>query len=434
MGSRTTDAKDIPHVDPGTDRRRRPRAEPKGVLVLIGGACTPHGHALRSFLDLTGARSGGRIIGVTTGSAHPPGAARGWRAALRSVGAFHVSVPAFWRGGPTLMPPRRSPPRWPSTSSAELASATTVSSRTPDAGDIPHVDPGTRRHRRPRPEPKGVLVLIGGACTPHGHALRTFLDLAGARSGGRIVGLTTASADPEEAARSWLATLRSVGAFNVEIPQFDRGDETLDAPIARMIRDAAGVLLGGGDQVKLVAGLSGTRTCAAMRDLYEAGGAICGTSAGAAALTELTMAGGEVDEEGNLVEQYIGPGLGFLGYDAIIDTHFSQRRRLQRLFLVVASNRQLLGVGIDEDTALVVRGHRGEVVGAGGVTFVDGRDTVRFDNAGDLQKGRQLTLSHLRVGIVGTRYHLNLRERELDELVTGEASPHRVSALPRTGA
>jgi len=308
-----------------------------------------------------------------------------------------------------------------------------MGSRAPDARDIPHVDPGTERRRRRGAEPKGVLVLIGGACTPHGHALRAFLDLAGARSGGRIVGLTTASANPEEAAVSWLATLRSVGAFNVEIPLFDRADETLDARIAHMVREAAGVLLGGGDQVKLVAALSGTRTCAAMRELYERGGVVCGTSAGAAALTELTMAGGEVDEEGNLVEQYIGPGLGFLGYDAIIDTHFSQRRRLQRLFLVVASNRQLLGVGIDEDTALVVRGHRGEVLGAGGVTFVDGRDTVRFDNAADLEKGRQLTLSHLRVGIVGTRYHLNLQERDLDELVAGDASGHRV-ASPRTGA
>jgi cyanophycinase len=95
------------------------------------------------------------------------------------------------------------------------------------------------------------------------------------------------------------------------------------------------------------------------------------------------------------------------------------------LFVVIAGNPQLLGLGIDEDTALIVRGHLGEVVGAGGVTFVDGRDSVRFDNAGDLEKGRQLTLSHLRVGIVGTHYHLNLRERELEVLVQGEASPHR---------
>lgn len=303
----------------------------------------------------------------------------------------------------------------------------------PDHQEVPRVNTRSERRTRRPVEPKGALVLIGGAVTPHGHALRAFLDLTGARSGGRIVGLTAASGDPADAARGWLATFRSVGAFNVEIPLLDRTDDTADARIAAMIHDAAGVFLGGGDQVKLVATLSGTRTEAAIRDLYHAGGVVCGTSAGAAALTELTMAGGEVDEEGNLVEQYIGPGLGLLGFDAIIDTHFSQRRRLQRLFLVVASNRQLLGVGIDEDTALVVRGDCGEVLGAGGVTFVDGRDTVRFDNAGDLSKGRQLTLSHLRVGIIGTKYHLNLRERELQELVAGDPSPHRIAMRGSAG-
>lgn len=291
----------------------------------------------------------------------------------------------------------------------------------PDAADVPHVNAPTARHRRGS-EPKGVLVLIGGACTPHGHALRAFLDLVGARSGGKIVGFTQAAADPAESSREWIAAFRSVGALNVEFPQYDRNDDGLDFRAARLVREAEGVFLGGGDQVKLVTELSGTRTATAICERFLEGGVVCGTSAGAAAASELTMAGGEVDEEGNLVEQYIGPGLGLLRYDAIIDTHFSQRRRLQRLFLVVASNTQLFGVGLDEDTALVVRGPIGEVVGAGGVTFVDGRDTVRFDNAEELSKGRQLTLSHLRVGIVGTKYHLNLEARDLHELVTGDGA------------
>ena len=298
--------------------------------------------------------------------------------------------------------------------------------RRTDQHDIPHVDAPTSPRQRTEPPARGALVLIGGAISPHGHALRSFLDLVGARGGGRIVGLTTASAEPEAAAQEWLAKFRAIGVFNVEIPSFDRADEALDTRVAAMIMDADGVFLGGGDQVKLVAALSGTRTATAIREMYRAGGVVCGTSAGAAALSELTMAGGEVDEEGNLVEQYLGPGLGLLGHDAIIDTHFSQRRRLQRLFLVVAANRQLFGIGIDEDTALIVRGDRGEVIGAGGVTFVDGRDTVRFDNAADLDKGRQLTISHLRVGIVGTKYHLNLCERDLDELLTEEQSIHRI--------
>jgi cyanophycinase len=75
-----------------------------------------------------------------------------------------------------------------------------------------------------------------------------------------------------------------------------------------------------------------------------------------------------------------------------------------------------MGLGIDEDTAMIVRGEVGRVVGHGGVTFVDGR-TVNFDNAEEVTKGRQLTLSALRVGIVGTGYTFNLRLRELEALI-----------------
>ena len=271
---------------------------------------------------------------------------------------------------------------------------------------------------------RGPLVLIGGACTPDGEALRSFIDLAHA-TGGPIVGITAASENPVHSARLWRADFRAAGVQDVEFPRVKRANEKLDRELAARIDDAGAVFLGGGNQVKLVAELSGTRTEAAMKALSARGGVICGTSAGAAALTTLTMAGGEIDEEGKLVEQYLGPGFGLLDFETIVDTHFSKRRRLQRLFVVIAGNPELMGLGIDEDTALIVRGHIGEVVCAGGVTFVDGRDSVRFDNADDLEKGRQLTLSHLRVGIVGTYYHLTLRERELEVLVRGEASPHR---------
>lgn len=274
------------------------------------------------------------------------------------------------------------------------------------------------------PRAAGTLVLIGGSATPTGAAFGAFLD-AVREVGGPIVGITAASADPPASAKLWRADLASVGVHDAHFPAVARRDRRADADIAARIDAAAGVFLGGGDQVKLVAELSGTRTEAAMKRLFHRGGVVCGTSAGAAALTTLTMAGGEVDEEGQLVEQYIGPGFGLLDFQAIVDTHFSRRRRLQRLFVVVAANPQLLGLGIDEDTALVVRGCVGTVCGAGGVTFVDGRETVRFDNARDLEVGRQLTLSHLRVGIVGTHFSLDLAERELELLVR---------ARPREGA
>ncbi|MEO8563259.1 MAG: cyanophycinase [bacterium] len=287
---------------------------------------------------------------------------------------------------------------------------------------LPRVD--SPSHTALDPDDHGPLVLIGGACTPGGDALGAFISLA-REVGGPIVGITSASENPVESARLWREDFASIGVQDIVFPRVKRDKDRLDRELAARIDEAGAVFLGGGSQIKLVAELSGTRAEASIKALSRRGGVICGTSAGAAALTSLTMAGGEIDEEGQLVEQYLGPGFGLLDFETIVDTHFSRRRRLQRLFVVIAGNPQLLGLGIDEDTALVVHGHLGEVVGAGGVTFVDGRDSVRFDNADDLDRGRQLTLSHLRVGIVGTHYVLNLRERELEVLVQGEASPHR---------
>ena len=264
-------------------------------------------------------------------------------------------------------------------------------------------------------------MLIGGACTPDGEALGTFVRLARPTRAAPIVGFTTASGHAERAAEAWRRDFESIGVRQVEIPIVTTRDQANDATIAARVERASGIFLGGGDQVHLIATLSGTLVGDAIRNAFVRGAAVCGTSAGAAALTETTMAGGEVDEDGNEVEMYIGPGLGLLCFGALIDTHFAQRRRLHRLFVAIAGYPQLLGLGIDEDTALVVHGPIGEVVGKGGVTFVDGRDTVRFDNASHVKKGGELTLSHLRVGLVGTGQRFNLAARELEVLTQAPA-------------
>ncbi|MEO8192596.1 MAG: cyanophycinase [Gemmatimonadales bacterium] len=260
-------------------------------------------------------------------------------------------------------------------------------------------------------------MLIGGACTASGEALGAFLKLAAAQEGGPIVGITSASRDVKGSARHWKADFAKAGAGEVVFPIIATRDDAQKPQTAKMVSEARGIFLGGGDQVKLITTLSGTAVGDAIWDNYVSGGVVCGTSAGAAALTELTLAGNELDEEGNLVEQYIGPGLGLLDFRTLIDTHFSQRRRLYRLFVAIAGYPDIMGLGIDEDTAMIVRGEVGRVVGKGGVTFVDGR-TVKFDNAEEVTKGRQLTLSALRVGIVGTGYTFNLRLRELEALLS----------------
>lgn len=270
--------------------------------------------------------------------------------------------------------------------------------------------------RRRSDRHSGALVLIGGACDPLGPAFGAFLDACGAREGGKVVGLTTASGDPAGAAREWLASFQAAGAHNVEIPVVDTREKAHDPRVVEMVRRADGIFLGGGDQVHLVKTLSGSPLDRAIREVYGRGGTVCGTSAGAAALTETILAGGEPDEYGQMLQLHLGPGFGLVGFRAMIDTHFTQRRRLQRLFMVIAQSPEMMGLGIDEDTGMVVRGHLGEVVGRGSVTFVDGRG-VRYDNADECPQGKPLTLSYLRVGIVGAGHTFNLRERELEVLV-----------------
>ena len=267
----------------------------------------------------------------------------------------------------------------------------------------------------------GTLVLMGGAVQPRGAALGAFLDLCDGREGGRVVGLTTASRNALRSAHAWTRDFAQAGVHNVEIPIVDRRDRAQDERIADLVREARGIFLGGGDQVHLMATLGGSRVGGAIRDAYAGGAVVGGTSAGAAALTETILAGGETDAAGALVDMYLGPGFGLLGFRAVIDTHFAERRRLQRLFVAISGNPELMGLGIDEDTALVVRGHLGVVHGSGGVTFVDGRG-VRFDNADEVKRtGAGLTLSYLRVGLVGPGYEFNLRERELEILVQARA-------------
>lgn len=278
-----------------------------------------------------------------------------------------------------------------------------------------------RSSRRRLRDAAGTLILIGGGTTATGPAIGGFIEMTGASDGAPLVGLTTASSQAAMAGEMWLADLKQAGATNVTIPLVETRDHASDPKIAEQIRNARGIFLGGGDQVKLVSALSGTPVEEAIRDAYIDGAIICGTSAGAAALTKTTLAGNEVDDEGKLVEQYIGPGLGLLGYHTLIDTHFTQRRRLYRLFVAVAEFPALMGLGIDEDTALIVKREIGTVVGKGGVTFVDG-SSVRFNNATDVTKGPELTISALRVGIVGTGQQFNLKRRELQALLSPPAA------------
>lgn len=217
---------------------------------------------------------------------------------------------------------------------------------------------------------RGRLLVIGGRenRTCGSGPLEEFVSLSGSRRS-RIVVVTTATGVPEEVTAEYTMVFSHLGVSSVTELRLV-GRSTADDPASlTMLEQATGVLISGGDQSRLSM-LVGSKTNVLLhRRLHQDGLVIAGTSAGATALGRWMILGGD----GRAVTTSsvrIGPGLDLLG-NVLIDMHFAERGRLPRLLSGIALDVQYLGVGIDEDTAIVVDGDRFEVIGRGVVTVVD---------------------------------------------------------------
>lgn len=246
--------------------------------------------------------------------------------------------------------------------------------------------------------PAGHLVIIGGAedRTRGKSILQRFVDLAGR---GKVLVITAASTEPEEMWKTYRAAFGELGVQDCEHVKILTREDADQAALAAKVEAAGGVFMTGGDQKRLLALLGGTELCKTMRNAYaEQGLCVGGTSAGASALSEHMLSRSAADVHPEREAACLGVGLGFVA-DAVIDQHFSERQRLGRLLAAVAHNPKLVGVGIDENTALVVHGGRGlEVVGDGAVTLMDGRD-MGFDFL-EREDGSALQLADVRVHLL----------------------------------
>ena len=224
----------------------------------------------------------------------------------------------------------------------------------------------------PSPDlPRGSLVIVGGGGRSEA-MMRRFVELAGGR-GARIAVVPNASSEPEETGRDLVAELDSLGA-RAFVYYIDRRAAATEAA-ARGLDSATGIWFSGGDQVRVTAALAGTPVLRAMQRRYREGAVVGGTSAGAAIMSDSMITGNQTppgDTTGYYGDEYpaiarhrveIVPGLGFLP-QAIVDQHFIRRERHNRLLSAVLERPTLLGVGIDESTALEV-GARRPLAGAG---------------------------------------------------------------------
>ncbi|MED5618285.1 cyanophycinase [Ideonella sp. BN130291] len=275
----------------------------------------------------------------------------------------------------------------------------------------------------------GHLVIVGGAEEREGDmpVLQRFVELL-PQGQGPVLVLTAATEEPEEMWKIYRRGFHEIGVKRVEALHVDQRDQANDAELYEKVRQARGVFMTGGDQKKLLALVSGTRLCEAMRESYiERGICIGGTSAGASAMSEHMLGHMASGESPITTDVSLVVGLGFV-LNAVIDQHFSERGRLSRLLAVVAHNPKLIGVGIDENTALVVSRGRGiEVIGAGAVTLVDGREMrTRIVGEDDKQvfQATDVRVHLLPAGGGFIAAHPNTKA----ELVNGDVSPH-VQAL-----
>jgi cyanophycinase len=243
----------------------------------------------------------------------------------------------------------------------------------PRTSDSPHI--------RPAAEPRGSLVIVGGG--PRGEAITAkFIALAGGEGHARILVLPMASSLPETGPES-VEEFRKhgVSAWSMNLTR----EQAMDASTARALDSATGIWFPGGDQTRIMAVLDGTPTGAAIRTRYTDGAVIGGTSAGAAVMSTPMITGDERAPGGarrDTTQSFItiaredvvvSSGLSLIP-GAVVDQHFLRRRRHNRLISVVLEHPSLLGVGIDESTALVVEpGKRWSIIGESAAIVYDAR-------------------------------------------------------------
>jgi len=228
----------------------------------------------------------------------------------------------------------------------------------------------------------------------------------------RIEVITTASTIPFEVGESYAHAFSKIGCTNVDFLHIRNRDEATNADNVQRVKDADGILFSGGNQYRLTTTFGGTDFLGTLRDRYENDGLIiAGTSAGAMAMSNTMIYQGSSQKALLKGEVKITTGFGLLD-NVIIDSHFVKRGRFGRLAQAVASNPSCLGIGLGEDTAIVVTdGDKLEIIGSGLVLIFDGH-SIRHNSISDLPEGAPISIEHMIVHAMasGDKFVLSTRE------------------------
>jgi cyanophycinase len=256
---------------------------------------------------------------------------------------------------------------------------------------------------------KGTLLIIGGREDKDQgkEILSAIVERAGR---GRIAVSTVASSVPDELWETYHDVFRDLGASDVVRLDVDQRVGAFGADAVAVLRKSKAAFFTGGDQVRITTNLGGTPACDELRSLFQRGGVIAGTSAGASAMSESMLIAGEDAKSVHVrTTLHMAPGLALMP-GVIIDQHFAERGRMGRLVGAVAQNPRLLGIGIDENTAIIARGSHFEVIGEGGVYVVDAL-SESYTNLSEADPDDVMAVFDLKLHILspGSRFNLGTR-------------------------
>lgn len=225
----------------------------------------------------------------------------------------------------------------------------------------------------------GFLMPIGGSedITGERVLLDTFTRLCGG-SAAHIVLIPSASSIVPKVSAQYISAFKAVGVGEINVIDITSRQQANETAWQSVLNEATGIFVSGGDQLRLISLIGATRLHTAIIERFHAGIHIAGTSAGASAMSRQMIAFGRTGMQPSQRMVQFASGLGLS--ELIIDQHFRQRKRLGRLLTAIAFNPGMVGIGLDEDTALLIDPDgKGQVLGSGGMTVVDGRTLSHTD-------------------------------------------------------
>jgi cyanophycinase len=264
--------------------------------------------------------------------------------------------------------------------------------------------------------PTGLLVAVGGNEDKEQDLfiLRSIVSLVKKDNDDpvRIELITTASEIPVEVAESYKKAFSMIDGCELGVMHIKSREEAQEFPLIKRLNRADIIFFSGGDQLRITSILGGSFVLREVRRRYfNESVIIAGTSAGAAAMPETMIYGGVATEALLKGSVHMTAGMGLIP-NVIIDSHFIKRGRFSRLMQIISSNPGHIGLGLGEDTGVVIENNRYvKAIGSGLVVIFDGQD-LRYTNITEVSEGEAIAIDNIRVHTIVKGFGYDLKERK----------------------